>query len=251
MMRKVLAVIAIVAIVYFLVVGRSHKESEAPAPEPASVQTLEPSPVTAEQEADSKTNSISSSQPAEINADEKMAEGASRAFPEVLKSLGTCFDIRNQISADQIEPSVAQLVDSLRGELGDAVADYEDWSNEHVTLPNGEQRRLRLENSADANGVPGRYLRYFKIDREGLPEPILLPPEQTQNPSEEVLNSLRGEGKRSLFERSLRSYFQNGEEVMTVEKNGYITELDMAKGNKTFKCSNVNSPQPNCRCSEY
>lgn len=253
MTRKILALFAIVTIVYFFVQVRNQDIVQAPQPEPEFIQESAPEK---HQEIEPTNRSEESSATAghkpsiDVNQSQVL-EAAAKAFPDVLKALGACFDIRNQVGADRIEPNLSQLIDSLRGELGDSIAEYEDWSNEHITMPNGEQRRLRIENGADTNGIPGRFLRYFKLDKEGLPEAIPLQPEQSQNPTDEILSSLRGDGKRSFYERNLRSYFQNGEEVVTTEKNGLLVELDMAKGAKTFKCSGLNSASPNCRCSDY
>lgn len=253
MIRKILALFAVVAIAYFFVKGRGHENMQtsnlkhglklnlnAEESEKRNLAVKNESPVLAQV-----------SDPTPERANVEGTEAAAKAFPDALKALGACFDIRNQVNSDRIQPTLAQLIDSLRGEIGDSIAEYEDWSNEHIIMANGEQRRLRIENGADANGIPGRFLRYFKLDKQGLPEIITLPPEQSQNPSDETLNLLRADGQRSLYERNLRSYFQNGEEVVTTEKNGFLQDLEMTKGAKNFKCSNLNSEGPNCRCSDY
>lgn len=169
-------------------------------------------------------------------------------FVEALKGIGTCLDIRNTIDSDEQDPKIEFLISSLRSEWGEPTVKTEDWSNTNLTLPNGEERRIRLEIDFDSADRIVKRLKYFSLDKDKMPVPLDLPPEQVFDPSEEFLASLESEGQVTLKQKSLRYYFQDGEEIILIERNGLISDLEVNKDGRYFKCKGLDSQQLSCQC---
>jgi len=169
-------------------------------------------------------------------------------FLESLKGLGACLDIKNTVDQDQSEPTLDNMVYSLRNEIGDPVIHSEDWSNTHITLPSGEQRRIRIEMDYEADDRIVKKLKYFGVDKENLPVPIPVDKDLATDPQESFISSLEKDGKVSMREKGERVYFQNGEEIVFVERNGRLLDIEMNKAGRTFKCTNLNAPKANCNC---
>jgi hypothetical protein len=164
-----------------------------------------------------------------------------------LKSMGVCLNLKNSIS-DRAAPTFAEINSSLKSEFGDVVTQNEEWSNIHVQLPSGEQRRIRIE--VDSNGEESslRRLKYYGVDKEGLPVPIALPKEQTENPTDTFISGLESEGKVIMTEKAMHAYYPHGQEVLYTEKNGLVSELEISKNGKSFKCSQLASANAVCKC---
>ena len=169
-------------------------------------------------------------------------------FVEALKGIGTCLDIRNSIDSDEQEAKVEFLISSLRSEWGEPTVRTEDWSNTNLTLPNGEERRIRLEIDFDSTDRIVKRLKYYSVDKDKMPVPLDIPPEQIFDPSEEFLASLEKEGQVTLKQKSLRYYFQDGEEIILVERNGVISDLEVNKDGRYYKCKSIDSTQSSCQC---
>ncbi len=168
-------------------------------------------------------------------------------FMEALKTLGTCLDIKNAIDTEQKEPRLENLVASVRNEIGDPVIRSEDWSNTLVTLPNGEQRRIRIEMEYDADDRIVKRLKYYKAEKDNL-IPIPLDNSNSTDPQDSFIASLEGEGKVAIREKGSRMYFQNGEEIVFVEKNDQIADIEMNRNGRTFKCVGLDSGRSTCSC---
>lgn len=175
-------------------------------------------------------------------------EKTQRYFAESVKMLGQCLDIKTAVDGDQVDPVYDNLENSVRNELGETVIRSEDWSNTHIKLSNGEERRIRIETDLSGDSTVVKRLRYYSVDKEGLPVLIPLPKEQTEDPSETLIASMLKEGTPTLEESGKRAYFQNGEEMIYVERNGKLSEYEMSKGTRTFKCMSLDSDKSSCKC---
>lgn len=168
-------------------------------------------------------------------------------FVEALKSLGTCLDVKNVVDSDQKEPTLDNLVASVRNEIGDPVIRSEDWSNTLLVLPNGEQRRIRLEMEYDADDHVVKRLKYYKLENDNL-VPLPLENESSVDPQDSFIASLESEGKVATREKGSRMYFQNGEEVVFVEKNDRLADVEINRNGRTFKCVGLDSGRSTCSC---
>ncbi len=187
--------------------------------------------------------------PPEIAAENKVDEAVVRAqFIEALKGLGSCLDIKNSVDADQGEAKLDNVINSVRNEIGDPVIRSEDWTTTHIVLPNGEQRRIRIEMEYDANDRIVKRLKYYSLDKENLPVPIQLNTESTLDPQDSFIASLEKDGQVSLREKGERIYFQNGEELIFTQKNDRISDVEINRNGRTFKCLGLESGKSSCSC---
>ncbi len=179
----------------------------------------------------------------------KVDEAAVQAqFIEALKGLGSCLDIKNSADPDQSDPKVDNLINSVRNEIGDPVIRSEDWSTTHLVLPNGEQRRIRIEMEYDANDRIVKRLKYYSLDKENLPVPIQLSNESSLDPQDSYIASLEKDGQVSLREKGERIYFQNGEELIFTQKNERLSDIEINRSGRTFKCMGLETGKSSCNC---
>lgn len=174
-------------------------------------------------------------------------EAEIKTFGVHLREIGDCLQIKNSLNADA-ELKFSALDDSLRGELGELVANTLDWKNVHIQLPNGEKRRLRLEVEAIGEESAGIRLQYFGVDNEDLPVPLPLSSEQSLNPSEAFIASLENEGKVTLREEARRGIYSKGAELFYSERNGVLSDLEISYQGKSVKCQNLQFTQGTCNC---
>ena len=164
-----------------------------------------------------------------------------------LRKIGDCLNIKNSLNSDA-DLSFTSLVDSMRGELGELAADHTDWKNVHITLPNGDKRRLRVEVEAIGEESSGLRLSYFGVDKEDLPVPIPLTDAQSKKPSEEYITSIENQGKVTLREEARRGVFSKGAEIYHTERNGFLSELEISYDGKGVKCQGLQGNQGTCNC---
>lgn len=164
-----------------------------------------------------------------------------------LRKIGDCLNVKNSLNNDA-DLSFTSLVDSMRGELGDLVTDKTDWKNVHITLPNGDKRRLRVEVEAIGEESSDLRLRYFGVDKEDLPVPIPLTDAQSKKPSEEYITSIENQGKVTLREEARRGVFSKGAEIYHTERNGFLSELEISYDGKGVKCQDLQSHRGTCNC---
>lgn len=170
-----------------------------------------------------------------------------KMFGQELQALGSCLQIHNS-AGGEVEPTIANLNASIRSELGDMIAQADDWTNTHVILPNGEKRRIRIE--IDSNGEESvvRRLKYFGVDKEDLPIPISLTPEQSVNPSDAFVASLERDGQVTMREKGVHGVYSQGSQIYFAERNGVLTDIELSRNGRTFKCMDLSKEASRCRC---
>lgn len=171
-----------------------------------------------------------------------------KKFSESLKSLGECLETQNSVPGDQIEPTLQMTIDSIRGEWGEAVITTEDWMQVEMMHSDGEKRRIRVEMDFDNEIQVQRKLKYMSVDAAGVTKPISIPDDQAIEPSEALIASLEAGNNVLTREKFERVYFQNGEEIVAHQVNGYLTSLEVNRGSKSFKCTQMNVESLNCQC---
>lgn len=164
-----------------------------------------------------------------------------------LRKIGECLQINNALN-DQAELSFSELRASLRGDFGELTTQTLEWKNIHVTLPNGEKRRIRLESEAEGEEGSAMRLMYFGVDKEDLPVPIPLSDEQSLNPSESFIASLENEGTVTLREDAHHGFYSNGAEIFYSERNGALSELEISFEGKNVSCQDLQNPRSTCDC---
>lgn len=169
-------------------------------------------------------------------------------FVLTLKAIGQCLQIKNVVDGDQIDPTFDNLIVSLKPVLGDITVYTDDWTQADVQFSDGTQKRIRTEINYDNPGNPVKYLQVYKLSDMGIPEMEDLDPQHTTSPSDEYIESLKVGSNTSLHEKGGRAYFQGGEEVVIIERNGLIESVTMTKNNKTVSCNAMTSKESGCQC---
>lgn len=171
-------------------------------------------------------------------------------FSEHLKSIGACLEIKASVDSETVDPTFDNLVVSLRPALGEVVVQMDDWTQRDLKNTQGERKRLRTEVNYQDGGVssPVKHVQLYKLNEQGMPELQTLDAEQSVNPTDAYIESLRGDFETSLEEKGGRAYYQEGEELVMIERNGKLESVSISKGGKTASCSGLDSLKSNCQC---
>lgn len=218
--------------------------SEALGTKAASKSPLDESKIVEKQAAESKslkdraTQVVNEAQIAEIQV----------RFSNHLKQMGICLGIQVSGEAEKVSPTLENLTAGLRPALGEAVVTMDDWSQQDLKYADGSLKRVRTETEYPDNANPIRRVQLYKINDQGMPEMQTLNPNQANDPSDEYLLSIKGDGEEVISEKGSRSYYQEGEELVLVEKSGKVQSFSLSRGEKTFSCTEIDATTSNCQC---
>lgn len=245
----VLGVIGLAVLLYF-VSPLSRSEDETPAlPAPEIVEEVPPEPpVKTPKPPKAPPKPVPAPAPAEAEEPPKVSLAVMKIFSQKLRDLGTCLETQNNVPGDELEPNLQTVVDSVRGEWGESVISTEDWMQVEMETPEGEKRRLRVEMDFDSDTQVQRKLRFMTVAQDGQTVPIPIAEDQAIEPSDSLIASLETGNKIITEEKFERIYFQNGEEIVAKQKDGFLTELEVNKGPRSFKCAKVNEETADCQC---
>ena len=168
-------------------------------------------------------------------------------FAAHLKELGRCLEVQ-PANVETADPTFESLSSSLKPALGEVVVRMYDWTQEDFKTEDGDLRRIRTEVEYQDSGVPVKRAQLFKINAQGMPEMQNINPEKSVDPTDEFLSSLRGDGQTTVEEKGGRVYYQEGEELVLVERGGKIQSFSLTKGQKTFSCTETDATNSNCQC---
>ena len=177
---------------------------------------------------------------------ETTAEPALTQFTNQIPAMGKCLGLNPELTGST-DLKTESLIDTIRTELGDPIARTEDWSNTELKLSSGEHRGIRIDTNF-GDELVGRKLKYFNMNSDGSTSPIEIDKELTDDPTETLIASLEKSGEIVNRLSSTRIYFQNGEEFIVTEKNGILTDIEVNRNAKTFKCSNLTMAGSQCQC---
>ncbi len=175
-------------------------------------------------------------------------DAISKNFVEHLKAVGTCLKINTAIDNPAIEPTYDNLLISLRPAIGELVVQMDDWTQMDLQNPDGTRKRLRTEVNYENPNAPVKFVQLYNINDQGFPEMQAVDPEKARNPTDDYINYLRAGANLVLDERGSRVYFQEGEEIVLVERAGVIESFSMTKNGKTVSCSGLDNINSNCQC---
>ncbi|MBL7543029.1 MAG: hypothetical protein JNL11_04395 [Bdellovibrionaceae bacterium] len=164
----------------------------------------------------------------------------------MLGKLSECTEIKNSVAENNPEPNLSSILDSVQSELGEPVIRSEDWNATEIQLPDGTRRLIRIETVYEDDDIVKK-VKYFQIADKAM-LPLDLTPEQAVNPSETFIASLEKEGEVVVREHSERVFFQNGEEINYVEKNGRIMTSEIIRAGKSLKCGEYGQKTFRCQC---
>lgn len=171
-----------------------------------------------------------------------------KLFSAHLKLMGQCLEIDASGNSELVEPTFDNLVVALQPSLGEVVVKMDDWSQSDVRSPNGDMKRIRTEVEYVDNNNPVKRAQLYKLNEQGMPELQELSEDVSVDPTDEYLESLRGDGVTTNEEKGGRVYYSEGEELVLVERNGQLQSFSLSKGEKTFSCTETDAPTSNCQC---
>lgn len=134
------------------------------------------------------------------------------------------------------------LLENLK-KSGDLQKSHFQFENYHLDLANGEERRIHLLPAEQTQSKDQKELRLFKLDSEGLPQPIKLSREQKLNAKSEVIEKLKAEGTVK-FHQLKETLFFSHDLVADVEWiNDETKDVQFIWNKKVFSCRELN-----CEC---
>ncbi|WP_415062338.1 hypothetical protein [Bdellovibrio sp.] len=174
--------------------------------------------------------------------------GKFEALQKHLKEMGHCLNMVTSPLDAQSEFNFENLNTAISADLGDVVTQSEEWTATDIRTKSGELRRIYLENSPDTAAEPRRTLKYYSL-QGGSQKEIPLSKEQMTNPSDALVASLESDGDVVGRSLSRRIYYQNGDDLLLVERNGKIYSLELPHDGKTFRCTGLDSTKTmKCEC---
>ncbi len=200
---------------------------------------------------DSQKENLAEPNPRELDKKSEATDlkKSSEFFAQALRQLTTCLNINTGNPVDTVEPTFDNILSIVKEDLADPILRSEDWGVWNLRVPGGEERRIRVESNYSDNSQPSRHLLYFKMDAAGNPTLIPLPTEVTKDPSDAFIASLQKDGEVYEEKKGERAYFDAGQELVVIQKNGYIDDFEFANGIKTFRCEGILTSSPKCQCN--
>lgn len=183
-----------------------------------------------------------------VQATDDQTSEINKAFTDHLKELATCLETPTLTVSGTAEPTFESLSTSLKTALGEVVVRMDDWTQLDFKAEDGTLKRIRTEIEYQDAGTPIRRAQLYKINAQGMPELQNLNPDQSTEPTDEFLDSLRGNGEVKLQEQGGRVYYEGGEELVMVERGGKVQSFSLTKGEKTFSCTETDATSSNCQC---
>lgn len=175
-------------------------------------------------------------------------------FIKQISAMGKCLSLSQldnfQISSQSnLSPTLTNLVENIKQDLGDSILQTEDQKNTTIELSTGEKRLISLYTEFQSDGQLAKRLAYYKLDNR-LHDyvPIDLPEEETVEPQDSYISKLEQEGKIVETQVAKRIYFKNGEELSVLEKNNLISNAEMDRNGKSFRCTNLDTKSGQCEC---
>lgn len=169
-------------------------------------------------------------------------------LPLILVDARKCFGIPEQNVPSEIAASADALAGEMQKDFGSVQKQGDRWMSWNLRTHEGRERRLRLEVN-ETEGSIRRELRYYAIDREGLPIPLELEPHKAMNPTDETVNQMLKEGDVFYKERAGYDIYSGGEKIEFVEAEGFLSEFEVERKGTVFRCPNLKNRSV-CACSK-
>jgi hypothetical protein len=170
-----------------------------------------------------------------------------KVFGMILSDVADCLDLKIADIETTPEIRLDSLSRAFQSDFGQSSYEADRWMNWHLRMRDGKERRIRLENAESDDGKMTRELKYFTVDRDGQPSTIDMDDDKSVNPSDDVLDQLLKEGDVFYKERAAFVVFPNGERIEYLEKNGTLSEIEIIKGDRYYRCSDI-SERDSCQC---
>lgn len=169
-------------------------------------------------------------------------------FADHLKEMEKCLHLSNLNVGPQAEPTPDNLLSMLRPTLGESVVQIDDWSQFDITDKSGAKKRIRVDYDYPDGVTPNRRLSSYTLNSYGALEIDNLTSDQTDNPNEAYIESLKEGAQVMSEERAARVYFAQGEEVAFSIKNGKLDSFNISRSEYSINCSGLSEESSKCSC---
>lgn len=171
------------------------------------------------------------------------------AYQKHTQAMATCLNMKIQPLDPQAEINFDNFNKAISADLGDVVAQSDEWFTTDIRTPSGEVRRIYVENTNTASGEPTRTLKYSVMEASGVQREIPLAAEQTNNPTDTLIATLESDGSIVGKANSRRIFYQNGDDLLLVERDGKIYSFELPHDGKIFSCTGADSAVTmSCTC---
>ena len=248
--REFFLIVAIIGVLFFIFF---KKKAHVPVDNDSAEIAAQVEPKTEQPLAITTSSAISGDLTAPVQPTKALTppvnEYAAVRFSENLSAMGKCLGLANMpVPTEKVDPVPDNLVGSIRSVLGDAVVQMDDWSQVEVVEKNGTLKRIRIDYDYPDGVTPNRRLSMFTVNAYGAAEIMNLTDDETNNPNEAYIESLKEGLKVNQEQRAARLYFSQGEELVFTMKNGKLENFSFSRGNKNFTCSNMDEDSSRCTC---
>lgn len=171
------------------------------------------------------------------------------SYQKNLKEMAECLNMKVGVLDPQAEINFDYFNSVISADLGDIVAQAEEWSAIDIRTQAGEIRRIYVENSTSGEAEPQRKLKYYSMGSGGEQKELPLSKDQMSSPSDSLIASLEKDGDVIGRSVSRRIFYQNGDDLLLVERNGKIYSFQLPHDGKTFSCLGADSSSTmKCQC---
>lgn len=158
----------------------------------------------------------------------------------VITELKKCFG--SKAGLDSVSSS-----QDLFTQLGEPVKSRERWVDWSFKTEDGKERRVHWENVEDDSGKIRPTLMVFDLDERGDPVPYPMDTRDQEEPTQEYVDNLLGQGQGVQKETSNLREYAGGVHLEYLEKNGQLKEVEFERDNIFFRCDQVNQANT-CHC---
>lgn len=250
-MNKKSAIIAVIVLLVILVLsycyfGSAHGDKTFPANMPPSSDTKSTNPTPAPNDAETAPVQTDSAGflPTKMEDPERYG-----LLQKNFKELGNCLHIEVGTLDQNEDVNFETLNEIVAPELGQVVHQEEEWTSTDIKTSSGEVRRIFIQNSGADTGSITRHLKYYAMAPQGGQKELPVSKEQAVNPSDTLIASLESDGQLVTKSTARKFFYQNGDDLNVVEKNGQIYSFGLGHEGAFFSCQGVDSAKTiSCTC---
>jgi hypothetical protein len=171
------------------------------------------------------------------------------AFNTQIADMAKCTNLEMGRIDKSAEINFETFNQAISQDLGDVVAQEEDWSTTDIRTPTGEIRRILIQTPPPGEGDGERKLKYMSLSPDGKTKDIPVSQDQSDNPSDTLLASLESDGQIVGTSKANRIFYENGDDLYLSIRNGKVYSFTLNHEGKVFRCKGMDSGSTvKCSC---
>ncbi len=233
------SIVAVIVVITFGYIWRGSNESSLPAGGDtfhAADPMQETPPPMATPTANTGAPGAAGFLPTEM-ADPNLYE----AFNTQIGDMAKCMNLEMGRIDKNAEINFETFNQAISQDLGNVVAQEEDWSTTDIRTPTGEIRRILIQTPPPGEGDGERKLKYMSLSPDGKTKDIPVSQDQSDNPSDTLLASLESDGQIVATSKANRIFYENGDDLYLSIRNGKVYSFTLNHEGKVFRCKGMDS----------